>query len=678
MLLRHLDELAQQGALLDEPDGIVEVSLLALARFEEGKRNHVAVWEERDVIEVPRCCLAYNDADDGSGRAIKSWQEFWHGQFELSDPERVPVFGGSNIMGRGTPNVAGILKAAIYLRYSDGFLTWLGAKDKGAADVIRAESSGFKCLIEKSETGKMYTAWCRKPKALADWTLPVVASLSDGRAVVLGLDAAADGGLLLDTEGVAVPESLELAGYLREPKSGGRAIVSGELHVGSGMGNNIFTEKGKPDELTDSEYTRLFGPPLVSPRARVLKLWNQRLRYPVKTFPNPDSSELVFFPEPGLPYEVLQKVVNYELDKRRMFFEALKARREAKKRKVQEASADDIPEVVAEVPNYLPGVHSATVFLVDFQGGQKRKCHVQDVFHAVNLAYWELLNTELLESNIQGSILAFCRAATTGHEQAMGKDYPSVYRLWTDVLTAALERRFVSVLPFWDMLPAYLGSFSTEELLGTKEGVYPKALNYLSLVRKLRRLQHVIGSSNAAVLDVDAIRSELRLVEKVELVKYGVLEPMDTRMPVTAREYIGPTYDLLFRGPKRSIDGFVRASWQAASGEGYDKYVRGAMVGILLKYLSWCLEKKRRFSPTGGRHPSMLRGDALISRFVDGVGLLENTKAKAFCTSMNGFVVGCREESRTCQFNNGFVMGLPYFVPPDKDETEEGDTEEDE
>ena len=685
MFLKYLDELVSNSevAVDDSGDGEVETALCILDGFKQGSKNPVAVWKEEEVLDLPRSLLAYCDTDDGSTTYITSWQKFYHGGFSLSDDGHAPFMGGSTMMGDGKTKWRGMAKAAIYLRYSDGFRQWLAGKDEAVCERIDKEREQFRKLFEKPETSKMYEKWDKQLKVSSDWALPVVCRLSDGRLLVLGLDSANAVGqneVDLDDDILAVAESLELNSFFKLPPPSERELVAGELHARSGMGRNAFGHDKKPHEMTCTEYVRLLGPELASTREDLLKAWHERAWYRVKVAPNPDESQLVFFPEGNLSYSTVQKIVAYEQSKQE-FYEAQKRKREGK----LGADSEEKVQVIADVPNYIPEVHSASIVLANFHGAQgKEKWHVMQIFSSVNLAYWEMLNSEFLSGHFQSAITQFSRAAMTGREhppKSQRKEkHPSVFAPWTTVFTSALQRRFISVQPFWNLFQSYCKAFSTDKLIGGREGNFPRGANYLSLIRKLRRLQYLIGRAREGPLSVHAIWDELSQVENVETIKYGVWDPMNTKTPESAAHYVGDVYEHLWDSQKSKIDRFMQQSWQGTPEASYPEFLRGALVGIMLNELSRALTKlQRRFEPTQGRHPTTLRGDIIPSIFAKGIGLLQNLdKAQRFNGKVTPFIVKCVPESRRDTFNNGLVMGMAYNPGKLQTETPEEEITENE
>jgi len=325
------------------------------------------------------------------------------------------------------------------------------------------------------------------------------------------------------------------------------------------MGRNPFGSTPKLEDLRASEYVRLLGPDLAAPCTEVRRAWDERLRYRVKVAPNPDSSELLFYPEGEMPYGVLRDVITHEREKRERFFAQLKVSR--KHRPL--ADTAEQPDIIAEIPNYLPRTHSATVFLTNLEGSQKKKLIILGIFPAVNLAYWQLLNTEFLESHLEPTVTGFCRAAISGHEKSSGTEHaPSVYAYWTALFSAAIQSQFISILPAWNLFPRYCKAFNSHDLVGSDRAAPRKARSYLELLGRLRRLQHIVGCSRAGILDANGIRDQLADVEGANRIDYGVLDPMNTNQPGTAADYLGEAYGLLRDKQRQKVDEFVRQSWQ--------------------------------------------------------------------------------------------------------------------
>ena len=137
MLLKYFDDLAISGEL-PESESVKICTLVKLASFEKGKLCFKYI-EEIDM-EIEK--LIYNDVDDTGNKVPKSFQALYgRGQSIEST-----LFGGSTMMNGGTPNI-GMLKNAMYLRYSASFLSWLREIDVQAARRIEGEAEEFsKCI----------------------------------------------------------------------------------------------------------------------------------------------------------------------------------------------------------------------------------------------------------------------------------------------------------------------------------------------------------------------------------------------------------------------------------------------------------------------------------------------------------------------------------------------------
>lgn len=667
MIISYLDQMAKDGGW-EKNGSDVDVSLFEFDGFKRNDDGNIKamLWRAAGEIRIPRAWIPYNDSSDGAKVMISSWQKMYCKDEPLSGKNN-GILGGDSLFKDGSTTFGGMAKAAAYLMFSKGFIEWVASINSTHADELINFSLDFDRLCE-GHTKKLPTAWTKSlSKALPHpMMLPVVTRLSPNEAIVLGLDVPDTE--IADVSGVCLKYSTELTRMMRKPQAGGTLeIITDELHSGSGMGRNILGKTVKMDDnLPSDEFIRLLGPVYAETRSAILEAWSKRISYPVKIAPMPDSSELLFFPTPSAPYASIRKVVDAEIIKMKMFF--------AKKNE-SEWSLTDTDEQLTLIPGaMLPIPRKASVMLTAVEKGQKSKRVLVEHFPVLPLQYWQLVEEELRKQHLYSQITNYTRAARAGREKkGLKRDPASVYGLWTDVFTKTLGRQFISALPFWKNFQRYAASFSTDDLIGTGQDRKRKAMNYLALLQSLRRLQHLIGTARSAeVVDKMKFYSELTTIETESIIKYGVIDPMNTETPPKAELYIGDSYQLLQSWQQHKIDEFVRRAWQGAPSEQFGTFVRGALVGMLLQEMDYSLKKEgRSFMPTLGRHPGTLRGEALLKPFTKGTGLLQNiNKSNRFNMRMLPFIHSVIKESRTDAFNNGLIMGLAFIPEKTTKETE--------
>lgn len=649
MLLKRIDETLTQG-LYDLDGGPAEVEVyLVEPSIGEGIVN----WEVVREGVVPPDFLHYNDAADGSNKLNGSWQGLYVSEAAL---EEAVIYSGSSIyFSDGSPNFGGVAKSAIYLRYSRGFIDWLAGFDSAAAEKLRSEIPAFEALMENRATKKLPTAWHKFKAPPQKWPLIVVCRLSDGRFLVHWLNKDTEGTLPLEALGIDVVHSRELMGFLTAPATSELELIAEEFQTGSGLGRNAFGKEYKLDAIRRSEYLRLMGVAPENTRADVLDLWSKKLQYRRKVAPSPDTSTLIFLPEGELTYSELKELIDKENEKKNLYFDA---------KKNGGKSEEEREELKALRPEIIPTPYSATVFLTNLEGSTKKKRIIQQIFPDVSLEYLQVLNAELLQSNLENTVVDYMKSALTGQTG----DTPSVYRYWTEVFTKALQRQPISAREVFANFQRFAKSQSGEALID-KLG----ARRYFRVIGKLLRLQHLIVTAREepAKLLTNEFQQELVRIEQFNLISRGVFGPMSTTVPSGA-ELIGEAYGLLRDKQKSKLDNFIRQAWAGVPDSEFPIFVRGALTGMLLNELCWSVQQEgRRFSATQGRHPSRLRGRELQNVFNKGIGLLMNLdKEQLFNCRLLPFLKSLEPESRRDSFNSGLISGMTYFEKKSDDNNE--------
>ncbi len=657
MILKRMDDTILSGAF-DCRDEESEVTV-CIVEPELGEKQ--VRWKDCPQNPVVRKeVLHYNDVADGANTLFGSWQKFYAGGNSFG--KRVLYNGSKSIFQNRFPCFGGIAKAAVYLRYSKGFLEYLSGFDPEQADRLKAEIVQFETMLEP-KTKKMPTNWSKyeSDKGEKKWPIACVTRLSNGKTLVLFLEHCEDKSFYapLEEAGVDIAHSLELMEFLTTPKTEGYETISDLFQMGSGLGRNPFGrtyESGDPD----SEYRRAMGIIQKSSREIILDLWSKNLKYKVCVSPIPDNSWLFFFPEGNLKYSKLKDFIDRENLRRAQYFEALKAGKGAN---------EDAESVRVLPPDLIPPVEArCTIFLVNIEEGQKKRLLLQQVFPSVSLQYFRILNEELLRCNLQYSVVKYMKGALTGQD----KDTPSVYSYWTEIFTAALQKQLISGIGAYLQFQRFARIHSGERLIEKLA-----AREYFRLIGKLLSLQHLIvmAKNYPERLNSENFQKELREIERFDIQPTtGVFGPMKETIPDGA-EIIGKEhYDLLREKEKAKIDRFIQLSRNGVPDGDFRSFVRGGLTGMLLQNLGWCVQQEgRRFSATQGRQPTRLRGAELTGVFIKGVRLLMNLdKAHCFNCQMLPFVKSVEEESRRDAFNTGLIMGMT-FIGTNKTADNEGD-----
>ena len=658
MLLKRMDETIA-GGLYDLDEGPSEVDVYVA---EPSMGETLVEWRIAGEGVVPRELLHYDDTADGSTKFNGSWRDFQTGGASFG--ERALYSGSSTFFGGGRPNFGGVAKAAVYLRYSAGFLRWLETFDPAAAARIREELPAFEALMGDGKNRKLPTVWHKFKAPREQWPLVSLCRLSSGKHLVLWLRADGHEDEALDELGIDAARSREVMNFLTPPEVADLEVVAEEFQSGSGLGRNAFGREYKLEAIRRSEFHRLMGVIPESPIRSVRGLWANKLEYRVKAAPSPDTSSLLFLPEGECPYSELKKIIDAENRKKSLFFEE-------KKKKKDHQENDDSEEVMASAPDILPTPYSTTVFLTNLEGSTKKKRIVQQIFPSVSLEYLQLLNAELRYATdhspqLQYLVVGYMKQALTGQEG----DTPAVYRYWTEIFTRALQRQLISGREIYLNFQRFCKSHSGEQLID-KLG----ARAYFQVIGRLLRLQHLIAAARTEPerLRTNEFAMELSRIEKLEGITTGVFGMKSAVNPPTAQSLLGEAYELLREKEKNKFETVLRLAWSGVPEEDFAVFARGALTGMLLRDLCWMVQQQgRSFSATQGRHPTRLRGEELFRVFKKGVGLLMNLdREQLFNCRLLPFLRSLGPESRRDAFNSGLICGMVYFEKKSDDNQEE-------
>ncbi len=654
MLLKRMDETISQG-LYDLDAGPLDVDVYVT---EPSMGDGVIRWEIVAEGAIPRELLHYDDTPDGSTKFNGSWREFYASGAAFG--EKTLYSGSSTFFGSGKPNFGGVAKAAVYLRYSAGFLNWLETFDPATAARIREEIPAFESMMENAETKKLPIVW-HKFKAPRDrWPLVSICRLSSGKQLVLWLLADGTDDWTLDELEIDAARSREVMQFLSSPEVSDLEVVAEEFQSGSGLGRNAFGREYKLEAIRHSEFHRLLGVIPENPISSIRKLWANKLEYRVKVAPSPDTSSLLFLPEGDCKYSELKTIIDAENSKKTLFFEA-------KKRKKAGVSVDDEQEkVLTHPPNILPTHSSTTIFLTNLEGSTKKKRIVQQIFPSVSLEYLQCLNAELLNSHLQSAVVGYMKQALTGQDG----DTPSVYRYWTEIFTRALQKQLISGREAYLNFQRFCKGQTGEKLIKNLG-----ACNYFQLIGKLLRIQHLIAVSRTEPerLRTNEFQIELSRIENFENITTGVFGMRSSSNPPTVQSLLGEANELLRDKERIKFENFLRLAWAGVPEEDFAVFARGALTGMLLHDLCWMVQQQgRSFSATQGRHPSRLRGEELFRVFEKGIGLLMNLdKEQLFNCRLLPFLKSLGSESRRDAFNSGLICGMVYFEKKNDNKQEE-------
>ena len=651
-----MDETILSGQYDLEDSDEVTVVLIA-PELKMGSDNKLVVdWNEVNRNTVSKKHLFYDDTADPSNALFRSWQYFYKSGNSLAQGNNTPFAGCSSMFKNGLPCFGGIAKATAYMRYSKGFAEYLRTFDVTAAQLVMNENATFRQLFENEDNCKLKKEWLGKFKQeKGSWPLPVLTKLTNGKYLVFGLKEQEDQSLYddLDDLNVDISRSLGIMDFLRKPESAEREMLLDLFQMSSGLGRNPF---GKTVlEAGRTEYLRLMGNIPESGRTQILDFWKNRAEYRIKFAPNPDNSSLLFLPDDNLTYSELKNHIDNENLRREIYF--------ASKQKQQGKGNDDVEAKKIQRPSMIPVNRRADIFLVNVEGSQKKKLVIQRSIPSVSVRYFAALNEELLNSNLQYTLVNYMKSALTGQD----RDTPSVYVFWTDVFTRALQKQCISARPVYAKFQSFASTMSGEDLIKNR-----KAVQYFFLIGKMLRLAQLIDTAKEAsgLLGTSDFALQLNKIETFQIVsKQGVSGTMTKENVPSGVEIIGESYSFLRDYEKQKFDSFVRQAFSGVPGEDFTIFCRGALTGMLLQNLCWCVTNAgRRFTVTQGRHPTRLRGAEITALFIKGIGLLQNLdKSQLFNSRMLPFIKSVEEESRRDAFNSGMIMGMVYFEPKEKD-----------
>lgn len=659
MILKRMDETILSGQY--EAEGNDAEKTVLLVEPEIIKQDNTAPdqspasilkWKMIEERTVSKSLLYYDDTIDTSHQTyLPSWKKYYQ-----SNNNKPPYAGGDCIYRGGAPRGSEITKLSAYLRYSCGFINFVKEFDFAASKRLAEEAEMFSHV-------KNLAGWSGSSDDF--WVLPILARLSTGKYIVLGLQAdlekSSDSYDDLNAINIDVDKSLQIMELLRKPERNIMDKIVPELQMRSGLGRNPFGWGDSAEDIkniTTTEVIRLHGIIPGSSIQEIKECWKNHnlIEYKhIRFSPNPSQSSLLFLPEGDYKYEELEDDIRKENERYDNY---------SKKKKRKSKTNDDKEEIVSQRPSPLPMNYCATVYMVNLEGNNQKKLIVQQIIPSVLMRYFSALNQELMFGELQNILVKYMKTALTGQ---YASDTPSVYVYWTHIFTKTIQKQYITARPLYESFQRYAGNISGKKLIDEKE-----AAAYFKLIRKMLRLSCLISVARESPdrLGTPDLIEEFNAVETLTIKpKQGVFGKMTTDSVPSGKEILGESYSFLRDRERQKFDSFIKLSYYGVPNEDFKIFSRGALIGMLLQNLCWNITREgRRFSVTEGRHPSRLRGAEITALFVKGIGLLQNLgKTYLFNSQMLPFIKSVEEESRRDAFNSGMIMGMVYFEPKEKD-----------
>jgi hypothetical protein len=630
MLIQHLDALGTEGL-----DDSIEISLIEVRfqrtvvkgrQFEVGydivrkTRGTTAMFHTVDKIDPSNYVPASPKAREA---ILAEAQPKWFRGIPLKD---------------GKTQTSSLVKFVALLYRSN----WYSSKIKaGILDPVDA-SARIAALPEPLDL-KNLVAENKKRENNAQ--LPIIGRTRLGW-VVLGLRQVC---ALPDTD---IQNSIELTNQIllstgERPTPGGKSIeeINFQVQTKTGRARNLYGREQPIEQLisfSPSEAARVYGIYDPIDVQAVRAQFSHLPSYPVKVGENPDKANLLFLSLRPAEAAIVKQTVGQAR-------EAMKLARQQKKKK------GEVEDSVQHKAPLLPLVRrrlKVKVLLANFEGTQKSFLLLNQVFPAVPLYYWQILNEEL--PPIQWRLIEFNNTYRSGPD---AKFAPSSYSLWTRVFTRALNREHFDPYLVWKHCGGFLKNLPNKMILGdaqTKE--WPKASDPIYLTYRLIYLNNlitVVQDENNLDLDAPEIRQKAQEMKVSPTVNdtEALVGPIWNELTDRQQELVHKTHSDVAGGiPEKEIS----------------LYLKGIVVGVLLKSLVWQFSQetiKRRFEYSDGMHLTNLRGKRLVSRFKQALNLYNGLSKKQqsqfyFRFSLLPYIDGMQEVSKTQAFNNGLLTGI--------------------
>ena len=218
MILKRMDETILAGQYEAEGNDaektvlLVEPEIIKQDNIDPGQSPTLVLkWKMVDERTVSKSLLYYDDTTDTSHKKyLPVWKKFYKLGNDIDvDP---PYAGGDCIYRGGVPRGSEITKLSTYLRYSCGFINFVKEFDLAASQRLEKEAEMFSHV-------KDVAGWSDSSNDF--WVLPILARLSTGKYIVLGLQAdlekSSDSYNDLNAINIDVDKSLQIMELLRKP-----------------------------------------------------------------------------------------------------------------------------------------------------------------------------------------------------------------------------------------------------------------------------------------------------------------------------------------------------------------------------------------------------------------------------------------------------------------------------
>jgi hypothetical protein len=619
---------------------------------------------------LPRKWVYYNDSDDVSRVAYDTIEAYFRGKKDTM------VIGGSLFCNwkTRTINPAALIRAGICLQGSgrlDGFLQDtidLGAdirayyanikfKDLAKANPIKTPKGqlAFMLLYSVGQTkmGHVLLGFARE----TDWSQ-------------LKLVLPAQLGLHVDIEATkALVDNLDDAG--KRGVDGEAVKLDGAFHANDVAGRGVFGGKLNQAVASEDELRRLFGMRL-TPKSRedMMLAWYlvYQNRIALKLLPDPQATSLILFPTKSMSQaRITASVTQYRLEINE-YFEVLKAK------KVEKAMADlaerASPTASTGKP-LLPATKPCHALVVTALG-RNGFLSVEQVLVATDFDYVKMVMMTSMRLHYEEASIALSKRALAGDSKS-----PSAYTLWSYHLTSILQKTPIAARMAYEQAKMSCSVTPNEDLNSHSQPVRwwvtcTKARLLFNLLIQCAQ-EGKVPNKHTLACWIDGNKSPDSdngdYSEELKIMIETLVNGADTAENVLGTE----VYQALNDADKFRVDYAARVCLSGIDKTKHRLFMRGFLLGLQLKKITWILEQnKRRLSPSGGRHLTYLRGTHLQSSFAKGLGLLENLKAATRDPQARNllrvnkhlplWVSAWQEDSKNADCNFGLIAGIVTYI----------------
>lgn len=428
------------------------------------------------------------------------------------------------------------------------------------------------------------------------------------------------------------------------------SIIHVELQVSEGRGRNLYGKAPSPNQLPGllqnrpDEAMRTFGHDESIDVTCCRNLYFSLPQFPIFTPGQDQRFRLIFVPTLQTDFPRVADAVGDVKANNQLYYDQQK--RKAKNTAETETN-DTLQLKFLPVPRRSLRVK---ILLGNYTEGDKSYWVTDKIFVEVPVFYFQLLNKYL--NPIRGQYVYFFKACWGSPD---GKKIEEcAYAPWIRLFAAALDRKPFDILEIWQNYPTYLHRHSAYALL---EGEYDKAKTFIRLIPHLKRLQQLITLMKDPAnlkLSTDEIESTLDGQEKVTTPTQNYLIPIWDSIPDWCKKKLEEIHLLVQGGmPDKDLSLFLK----------------GALTGLYLNSIAYKLKERagRNFTACGGQHPTWLRGQLLLDRFLDAkaliLGLSKETARELGLSTDHQFLSTLMtllgtEVSEQDAFNNGFCSYL--------------------